>query len=725
MKQHTDAPSLIPYLQSEGQCAHLSISFFSDPSASLEETHFPFVILSDRDPFSLILDARFLTDSGAVLKHVMLVLQRDNYRIAKDHALPTSNLSMEELWRKALACYAENERFPLITLSGQMDQEDGFVPFQPILFCKTRREFFHPPCPSCGLPLKLCRDDRVLGNAGLPGFSSSLNRYLFCPPCNHSLPPGRFYAYEPGNCDPPSVKDRFTLIREFRQLLQNPDGPQAFPCRGCIENNACFGPEQKAFWRIIPFSFYPFFLLIFESMPLEGPDFLALLSGASWEEMEIQLRDKRAFSGMHHLTQFRNEGEGRSSFLFRDDDRFFLEALYLKLTFLAQVTDRAVATDGSHRLFQPELSLDRTWVKLTGRSSHLPYFWNFEIHCIDITGGIADSTQAKYLPSSYSLYSFGMTWFRTLLANARQSPAEVCEIVHGLVERSLSVPQRDKWEKIHSSISPVFHPGNLFWLPNQDRTFPPEWLDTWEDSLNLGWTLIRAGYSGYPLVEEQFRERLRALRGRIIDRLFSGEPKSTAQEMQIRDQAISEVLDGIKERWERERLATRKDETITETLVLPRHFSMDDTLPLDFNSLRLDEEPPETHVISPRGARATPSSPSAVEISTTSSQREEETEAHEMTNAEKTVIAGPRGESAGELLPETIIIPPSRRAKSVEAVPTESIRGSMGTDEKDETPEPGSPHEDEPGTEVPEEETMVRTVVIHPRKDAGKERKDS
>ena len=66
---------------------------------------------------------------------------------------------------------------------GQSGADGILSPFASLFFCKEKGRYFHPPCPRCGRPLALCVDDAVLAAAGLPLYSRSLERHLYCEAC--------------------------------------------------------------------------------------------------------------------------------------------------------------------------------------------------------------------------------------------------------------------------------------------------------------------------------------------------------------------------------------------------------------------------------------------------------------------------------------------------------------------------------------------------------------
>ena len=196
--------------------------------------------------------------------------------------------------------------------------------------------FFHPPCPICGLPLRLCRDDQLLVNAGLQSYSSSTYRYLYCGSCS-TLGDSRFYAYERDHASPPTLQDRWELIRSFASPGVGSDPGTSFPCAHCPERDRCFGPDFAAGSRIVPFSFYPFHLLIFDAFTLNSRDFLSLVAGASPDEVEKRLHPLRDRARIECLADIRRDNPSGETLFPVTDERSFLEVLYLKLSFLDDV----------------------------------------------------------------------------------------------------------------------------------------------------------------------------------------------------------------------------------------------------------------------------------------------------------------------------------------------------------------------------------------------------
>ena len=265
--------SLLPYLQGARSDARLKLSLFqSDPS--LRDKAYPFEVLDDTPAVSRLIKAAFLTDAGSVLKKVVLQVQKDRYALAADELRPLTNLDIDAFWQQAFPGGPARAAGTVpILISSQRDARGTLTPLAPLFLCRERGLFFHPVCPGCGLPLTLCRDDGLLQRFELTPYTTSLKRYLHCDGCcREGL--AEFYLYELDHDDLVTVKDRWALIDRFSQVEASLDPDGEFPCVGCPERAGCFGPIPRARTRIVPFSFYPFYLLLNDAPSLHaiGPE---------------------------------------------------------------------------------------------------------------------------------------------------------------------------------------------------------------------------------------------------------------------------------------------------------------------------------------------------------------------------------------------------------------------------------------------------------------------
>jgi hypothetical protein len=330
--------------------------------------------------------------------------------------------------------------------------------------------------------------------------------------------PSDFYVYELDNHDPPGLKDRWTLIKDFRHLFDRRAASE-FPCRACSGHEECFASDRAASSRIVPFSFYPFHMLVFEAMSLPAADFQPFLGGATYEEVETGLNARGEFGRLHCLRNLRDAGSLETLFLYDRQKKFFLETLYLKLSFLGDIhkvlyTKRAV----DHPYLRP--SINSMWVKLAEQSALLPSFWNFKVAPVSIGTIITDGTAVPGSHPSSPVHYFGVLWFYTLLANKHQGTTDILRVLQGLLPECAPANGGSPGNLFVNPINPPFSHANIFWDAHHEE-IPGEWHDLWKRSLELAWSLWAAGLRGDDSwSHEKFLLRCEELRGEVKNALF-------------------------------------------------------------------------------------------------------------------------------------------------------------------------------------------------------------
>jgi hypothetical protein len=558
--------SLIPYLDPAKGNAYLKISLVTEDPSVLEATPFPFLVIHDTDPLARLVEGQFLTDAGTVLRKVFLLVQKDRYSLTEDALWPVSNVDIENAWQNGFSFYAGagSEQHPVV-LAAQIDEGSRLAPLAPLFFCKTRQRFFPPLCPKCALPLQLCTDDAALIHLGLQPYSSSLKRYLWCISCGAQSVSG-FYVYEPDHADPPGVKDRFTLIREFGLLASRPDAVDKLPCGACVAKQECFGSNSGlvAPSRVVPFSFYPFYMLIFEAMSLNALDFLALLSGAAVKELETVLTAKGESGRVAHLKSLEHDGSLETPFLYSNDEKFFLEVLYLKLSFLG---DLARSLPSTSLLQHPDLrlSLDRTWVRLADQSGLLPTFWNFRVEPMDISRPLAETKPSTTALAKPGVYFLGLAWLHALLVNKRQNMSGIVRSI----KQSLDSASGSRDASVETVLAQASDPVNIFWDPD-GKYVGPGWVNLWKKALDLGWSLLMAGvHDDRAWSRQAFVQQLEDVRDEVRGALLEQAsrvrpaPYPADEALPSDDTAIHDVLLQIMSKWRTQ--ATEQVKTTVET----------------------------------------------------------------------------------------------------------------------------------------------------------------
>jgi len=276
----SDSVSLIPYLNMQGNRFYISLAEQPNNIAH-SPTSAPFSLISESGPFSKVFSAVLKSDAGQPAARLFLLTQKDVYARSEEASTHLNNSSIEQCWQDLLSSYSrvETGAKPLM-LHGQKGPDETLRPFQPLFYCALKNSYFPPLCPCCGQTLGLCRDESILEAHGLQPYSHSLRRYLYCASCLQSGASVAFYAPETEENDPPSLIDRDGLIHKMGQIkADSPQGHNPVPCPGCSQRQACYGAQSLALSRISIFSFYPFYMFIFNADTIVSEDYAKLVSG--------------------------------------------------------------------------------------------------------------------------------------------------------------------------------------------------------------------------------------------------------------------------------------------------------------------------------------------------------------------------------------------------------------------------------------------------------------
>jgi hypothetical protein len=551
-------PSLINCLANGANGLVLDLDFLSDDGTGGLKTG------RRASPFSKTFHARIKTDADDVIQKVHLIWQRDRYG-SYDSLLPVTNTDVEDAWQNAFGFHQKSDpaRAPIL-FKDQITPTGLLQLFQPLFCCQETRRWFHPACPQCGTVLTLCRDDELLDQSGLPAYSRSLERFLYCRSCSKRSASSPFYTRDKTAGMPVIVQDADALVAHWKQLLDAPPDDTGLPCRDCPDRDACYGTGSLASSRIVPFSFFPFYMMMFPAPSIGAVDFLPMISGdATAAPLIVNAHDA--------------PGE-TNGFLFNNQARQFLEILFLKLTFLAQVFRQLTLVDGSDGLPEIDLSLDGIGVDLYPSGAGLPACWNFKVRILDAIGSFTPSPFAPVMPQSPRLHFIGALWFRTLLVNSRQEPGTVFAEVGRLID-GLAVEQGGETLEMDTiGAAECFDCRQIFWVPDQ-RDLPETWQNYWRAGLRLGFQLVHAGLrTGVFLDNGQFLTALDGLRQSIKEEMFAGSvPAPASKAKGERPVKLEMVLLSILEKW-KGKVDTADSLTVGE--VAPDSPDVDETVAL-------------------------------------------------------------------------------------------------------------------------------------------------
>ena len=387
-------------------------------SATSGEAADPFYALSEDDEHTCVFLGAVKGDAESVVDFCAVKLVKNAFpaALAMLDASPQTNVSIEERLRaevERIRALAPAARFaPRLLKPGAAEGETPDV-LPPLLFCRSGRRLFTPPCPRCGRPLSACRDEAVLLRARLPLWASSLERFLYCATCVEEEAESPFYAFEAGETKGEApVLSAAHLARQLGEALaggaETEHVRSAFPCPECVEAGAAFadaiasGRRPTPFWegRWWPLAFYgsPCVVTGYGDVGLE--DFADLLGGRPATPVA---GEKPLPAGLALLARVRYPtASGGAPALPRP---FFegsaagldaVEIFVLKLAAFRQVMEAVLAY---YRLLgRPHLDLHPRHLlfDLARPGDGLPLFWSFQARL----HGLSSAARVESLPGA-------------------------------------------------------------------------------------------------------------------------------------------------------------------------------------------------------------------------------------------------------------------------------------------------------------------------------------
>jgi len=511
--------SLLPFIESGGKGFHLDIAVLDRNRISFQDYSYPFQIADKSQNLSILVKAGLKVNDSSRLKSLFLLVQRDDYPVLPDDLHPFTNAGIDKIWYDTMQSYSTDQNAFIIPR--QMSQEGRAVAFSPLFYCKKQEKFFHPPCPECGTPLELCRDDGLLIQNSLSPFSTSLKRYLFCSRCHAAKTSHEFYQFSRSADDTVFIKDRFDLIKDFSKLRNSIS--DSFPCPDCPGHAECYITGGKAVSHISFFSFYPFYMIFFDEQPVKAVDFIPLISGAPFKGINTVSVSPSA-SGREARVMSRE----KPLFFFEGEKKFFLEVLFLKLSFFEEFLRSLFHQVKANNSPLINLSAQSIWIKPQSFGNNLPFFWSFKLSIIDLMVNSPRNYIKSELTKNIRLHFIASLWFYTFFVNRTQGQENVYEAIGKLLEKDIPVSDYDQLIKNFPAVAAE----NIFWNP-EDRFISPDWHDIWLRIVETGVTFFKSP-KDKGLVEElnQFISTVKDLKQEIKEELFSKsmEPEYTEQQ---------------------------------------------------------------------------------------------------------------------------------------------------------------------------------------------------
>ncbi len=291
----------------------------------------------------------------------------------------------------------------------------------PLLFCRTHRVFFEPPCPSCGGRLETCRDEGFLAESSLLPFAESSWRHLWCSSCAREDSRLAVWSFSVPTRTPrcPVGGPEELLAGISRSLLREwePELVGRFADHACAEEirsaREAGGISPRAFsqrWNVFSLCHTPF--LVTALSPLRFDEWADVLGGRPVDALR-PASDAAALASQaaaRRISWFgvRLPDAGR---LIHGSDGTGLDAveiLYLKLKAFTQVLRALV--DFYRRTGQPHLDLhpEHVLVDAPEGTGGLPFFWGPEVrlHGLASSRPAAAGAGAPVLPPAEPVYPF-------------------------------------------------------------------------------------------------------------------------------------------------------------------------------------------------------------------------------------------------------------------------------------------------------------------------------
>ncbi|WP_152971932.1 hypothetical protein [Desulfatitalea tepidiphila] len=568
----TTHPTLLPYLNGAGTGLRLVL-----PALMPDQAKAPVRgVLESSGPFAVVCEGRVSGGQGGAMADLFLLVQPDRYPVPGAELLPINNVMVEQLWQaafKRIEIRRPGQCQPVF--EEQVDAERRLRAFRPLFRCDYRNRWCQPRCPGCGRDLTVCREDRLLQDAGLGDYSNSLERYLYCPACAGESPDFPFYAPDRQASAPERLKDCAALIEGFSRLLSHNELAGDLPCVGCVEAVHCYGPETLVHQRMRPVFFYPFFMLMMPAATINLLEFTALLSGERRESIAQRLGRTGKPGRMAAFRKIDDALPDSWGLLFPEDGRRFLEVLFLKLNLLGDMIRLLPEEEAGVADPVGRMSLEAIWVDLPVKNARLPWSWNFSLCLIDPVGQVDHGLSKSTRIVNRRLHFLGAAWGYVLLTGAGQSMEAVWAAIEKLVGHPEVLAPGEEIDP--AAIDPALDARHLL-NDGAALRIEPAWRTFWQRAVLMGGELFRASNEPEPAWQEtSFLQALEALCSDIRQVLFqpagavSGVAEERRQSAQVdadtdatanNDAAIADILNQVLKHWPEAKPPSGEEETL-------------------------------------------------------------------------------------------------------------------------------------------------------------------
>jgi hypothetical protein len=369
----------------------------------------PFVRLSEADDLARVFLAAVKGDDDTLLELCALKLMPDAWPDGTTPgALDMTNRDLEDRWEREKArlvgLNALSPHFPrVVRLDVSAGETADRLP--PLLYSRTGRSFFVPPCPACRSPLSLCRDEAWLARTGLPSFASSRDRFVWCESCAKEAGAPTVYTTSRISTPGATVRSATDLLddlgRALREVFTEEEAASLVgeeTARAARATGAAGGASVPNLFT--PLTFYGSPFLVTVAAPLDLEALADALGGRPWEEFPVRNVGTGGTLPLRWAWLVKAPPPTRRLLFAQNSSGLdAVEIFFLKLTAFRQILEGLI--DYYRAAGRPHLDLHPRHLlfELSGTGDGLPLFWTFQarIH------GLAASAVTLPAPGSPSV----------------------------------------------------------------------------------------------------------------------------------------------------------------------------------------------------------------------------------------------------------------------------------------------------------------------------------
>ncbi len=358
-----------------------------------------FSLVARSDSTSRLICGSVVGPNGGVVSGLVFEVECDD--AAAPHARWT-NLDSERRWDRRWTEANSAGRLGIgprvLDVLPLAQNGEGAPRFPPLLYCREMHALLPVLCVQCTMQLSVCRDDAFLSKMGLPKYSESAERFLWCRSCTElGVSPIRIYTLSPecSESEFGAVQVRGTpnLLDDLGALVQR--GVEKLSCVGCDFVTECFpstGVAGVVSSRVTPLSLCDFAAIPYEKFDMTYKEFAAWIGEAS--------------DGLR--------SEPARQFLFESDrtGRLPLEILRLKLVLFRQVVELVARLHCETKRPHLALTSENVAIKRLQLASIVPAFYGFSAKLI----GFGASERARFGGVDFDLFRSCLEDDATLIA---------------------------------------------------------------------------------------------------------------------------------------------------------------------------------------------------------------------------------------------------------------------------------------------------------------------